>query len=138
MEEKSNTPTSPATQNNQPTGTKKFHSRFRNNRKKNTKGSSRPPQKKKEHKNPVVPRRPPIFTYLSKCCGLAAKKPAAGKKVEVINPESKKTEKATKGLGHWRCTGCGKACRVDRQIAKKEELTVPTTEVNNVGIPNNA
>lgn len=107
-------------------GMTKRSSHSRDKRKKSTKNFSRP-QKKKDDKKPVV-RRPPVFTYTSACCGTPARKPFAGKKVESKDPESGKIMFTAKGLGHWRCSQCGKGCKVKREVAKKQEDTNVVTE----------
>jgi hypothetical protein len=91
-------------------------------------GSGHPKYKKKFKKkkrsttgpkksSSVIPSKGPIFTYISSCCSLPARKPAAATKVFGVNPESGKTKETPKGLGHWRCTGCRKSCKVTRTKA---------------------
>ena len=65
-------------------------------------------------------RSAPVFEYTSDCCKLPARKPRAGQKVDEKNPESGKTEKSSKGLGKWTCSGCQKKCKVTRQKPKTE------------------
>ena len=69
------------------------------------KQSSRP-------KQPVVVRRAPALEYISACCSLPSRKPVAGLRVSVQNPETKKSKEQPMGLGKWRCSGCGKSCKV--------------------------
>ena len=49
-----------------------------------------------------------VNRYVSKCCGERADKPALVK-----------TEDAEGSLGHWRCTGCRKPCKVTVYRRKK-------------------
>ena len=61
---------------------------------------------------PVAPRRENAFEYISACCSLPARKPKAGQKEAVKDPESGKVKDKPKGLGKWRCSGCGKVSKV--------------------------
>jgi len=79
---------------------------------------------------PAAPRRENVYEYISACCSLPARKPRAGMKESVKNAETGKFKDEPKGLGKWRCTGCGKAARVTpRKPAPKE---TPRVEVPNV------
>lgn len=64
-------------------------------------------------KAPVV-KRGPVKSYASVCCSLPASKPNCGTKVASVDPETGKPAKKDKhtGLGHWRCSGCRKVCKV--------------------------
>lgn len=115
-------------------GMKRKRLRSRRNKKRNTQPSSH--HQKKVAKKPAAPPRPPKYEYVSKCCGALGRKPAAGKLVENISPESKRTEKVRKGLGHWRCSNCGKSCKVTPRIAKKEEPAPLATEAVNANTEN--
>ena len=78
---------------------------------------------------PIV-KRGPVKSYTSVCCSLPASKPRAGQKEMARDAETGKTKEVAKGLGKWRCTGCGKAARVTpRKPAPKE---TPRVEVPNV------
>jgi hypothetical protein len=50
--------------------------------------------------------------YTSVCCSAPAQKPRAGAVDAVKDPETGKTKDKPKGLGHWHCSGCHKACKV--------------------------
>ena len=65
---------------------------------------------------------PPIFEYVSTCCSLLARKPRAGQKEMVKDAETGRTEIQTKGLGHWRCSGCGKSTTVSRRKPQSSEV----------------
>ena len=54
----------------------------------------------------------PVKAYTSVCCSLPAQKPRAGAVDAVKDPETGKTKDKPKGLGHWHCSGCHKACKV--------------------------
>ena len=54
----------------------------------------------------------PVKVYTSVCCSLPAQKPRAGAVDAVKDPETGKTKDKPKGLGHWHCSGCHKACKV--------------------------
>ena len=75
---------------------------------------------------PVAPRRENAFEYISTCCSLPARKPRAGEKSSVKNPETGKFKDEPKGLGHWRCTGCGKATKVTPRKPQPKINTVTT------------
>jgi hypothetical protein len=57
----------------------------------------------KKHQKPVAPKGP-AKAYTSACCSLPARKPQA---FSAISGKKDKT-----GLGHWRCSGCGKSTKV--------------------------
>jgi len=79
---------------------------------------------------PAAPRRENVYEYITACCSLPARKPRAGMKESVKNAETGKFKDEPKGLGKWRCTGCGKVARVTpRKPAPKE---TPKVEVSNV------
>ena len=69
---------------------------------------------KKHNRGPVAPRKSsgPAKQYISACCSLLALKPECGRKEMKQDSESKKLKSVPKGLGHWRCSGCGKSCKV--------------------------
>lgn len=77
----------------------------------------------------MAPRRGPVFEYISACCSLPARKPQTGRKEAVQDPESKKMKDQTKGLGHWRCSGCGKATKVTPQRPASKTEAVPANNV---------
>ena len=88
------------------------------------KGKSRYGQKK--NRRPAVapkPRRGPEKEYISACCSLPARKPRCGQLEAVVNPETKKSKDVPKGLGHWRCSGCGKPTKV---TPRKPQVAEPT------------
>jgi len=63
--------------------------------------------------------------YISACCSVPARKPAAGTKETYKDAESGKMKTAPKGLGKWRCGQCGKTCKVSAQRPQgKEYVTV--------------
>ena len=53
-----------------------------------------------------------VKAYTSVCCSLPAQKPRAGAVDAVKDPETGKTKDKPKGLGHWHCSGCHRACKV--------------------------
>ena len=59
-----------------------------------------------------IARRENTYEYISACCSLPARKPRAGEKEMQKNAETGKFKEQPKGLGHWRCTGCGKVAKV--------------------------
>lgn len=63
--------------------------------------------------------------YISKCCSLPARKPRTGAVSVGTDPEKGKPKKETKGLGHWRCSGCGKSTKVTPQKPKPAEPAAP-------------
>lgn len=73
--------------------------------------------------------RTPQLEYVSACCSLPARKPACGRKEFQADPESKKPKEVTKGLGHWRCSGCGKSCKVTPRKTKMPDLTQPQVDL---------
>ena len=68
-------------------------------------------KKSKPVAKPVV-RRDPEKEYISACCSVPARKPKAGERVSTKAPDSGKMKEVPRGLGHWRCTGCGKVAKV--------------------------
>jgi hypothetical protein len=68
-------------------------------------------KKAKPVAKPIV-KKGPVKEYVSKCCSLPATKPAAGLMESVKDAESGKMKEQAKGLGHWRCSGCHKVCKV--------------------------
>jgi len=88
--------------------------------------SSRDEKRKRWAKNnkpkakPVTPK-PNAKEYISACCNVPARKPAAGQKTAVRNPETGKTKSEPKGLGKWRCGQCGKTCKVSAQKSAPRE-----------------
>jgi hypothetical protein len=60
-------------------------------------------------------QRVPVKEYISACCSLPAVKPRAGTKEVAKDPESGKMKDKSKGLGHWRCSGCRKIAKVRPQ-----------------------
>lgn len=82
----------------------------------------------KRSAKPQAPKAGPVNEYLSKCCSLPARKPVAGERAGGINPETKKASKVIKGLGHWRCSGCGKSTEVS--LRKPQPATLGTVIVN--------
>lgn len=76
-------------------------------------------------KRPAAPRGP-VKEYLCDCHGEPARKPRAGTKVAVQDPESKKMKDKFLGLGKWRCATTGKRCKVTPQAPKPKEVPQPT------------
>jgi hypothetical protein len=113
----------------------KQHAPSQEKTKQHTKGTS--PSGKKENRNAKRKRwakknrpapksitpRGPSKEYISACCSLPARKPAAGMKSMGKDPETGKMKETRKGLGHWRCSGCSKPTKV---TPRKPE---PKTEV---------
>lgn len=82
-------------------------------------------KKSKPVAKPVVVRGP-VLEYISTCCSLPAIKPRAGAKEVAKDPESGKMKDKSKGLGHWRCSGCRKTAKVRPQA--------PTPKVVSTGV----
>jgi hypothetical protein len=57
-----------------------------------------------------------VFHYVSQCCNVL------GTKAACVRPKGGMTSKEaeTNSLGSWRCTQCGKPCKVSRIRAKKD------------------
>jgi len=72
-------------------------------------------QKSVPKQKPIAPPKPNAKEYISVCCSIPAHKPRAGQQETSRDPESGKSKSVPKGLGHWRCGGCGKACKVSAQ-----------------------
>lgn len=92
---------------------------------------------------PVAPRRENAFEYISACCSLPARKPKAGQKEAVKDPESGKVKDKPKGLGKWRCSGCGKVAKVtprkpqpkiDAKALQAAVAAAPNAEARNATI----
>ena len=62
----------------------------------------------------------PSKAYTSVCCSAPATKPKAGQQEVSKDTETGKMRSAPKGLGHWRCSACGKATKVTVSKAEKE------------------
>jgi len=90
-------------------------------------GKSRYAQKKNRSTKPVA-QKPvgPVNNYTSVCCKVLATKPRCGQKETAINPETKKANEVSKGLGKWRCSGCHKLCKVTVSKHKEIEASVPS------------
>jgi hypothetical protein len=58
-------------------------------------------QKKSKTAQHSKPAGEPVYRYISACCSVQGNKPALLK-----TPEAEGT------LGSWRCSGCGKRCKV--------------------------
>ena len=54
----------------------------------------------------------PAKVYTSACCQAPATKPKAGQKEVAKDAETGKMKSGSKGLGKWRCSQCGKTCKV--------------------------
>ena len=78
----------------------------------------------KPKQKPVTPKAD-AKEYISACCSVPARKPRAGAKEAVKDADSGKTKDKAKGLGHWRCSGCSKACKV---TPRKPEPVVVTLQ----------
>lgn len=130
-------PTSSASQSGSPTSEhqNRKHSRRRNRHSHGKNGKptgkqSNSQQHKKHNLPPKAAKKPyvkrgPVFEYVSVCCGVRALKPRAAQKVQVTDPETKKPKTEIKGLGHWRCPNCRKACKVTRRKPEPKPETVP-------------
>jgi len=68
--------------------------------------------------------RGPVREYISVCCNVGATKPRAGAKEAAKDPETGKVKDKSKGLGHWRCTGCRKACKVKSQAPAPKSVVI--------------
>ena len=79
----------------------------------------------------LAPQRAPLNAYLSVCCSAPARKPQTGRKDKVQNPENGKSKEQAKGLGKWRCSGCGKATKVtvQRAVASTASPAVSSPEL---------
>jgi len=62
-----------------------------------------------------------LFLYLSTCCKQLATKPPCVKGLAFKKKGQKETKAPEVGLGHWSCTGCGRACKVSRTNAPEEK-----------------
>ena len=80
----------------------------------------------------VPVQRGPVKEYVSACCSAPATKPRAGAKEVQKDPESGKMKDKAKGLGHWRCSSCGKATKV---TPRKPEPKESTKGVLSIDIP---
>ena len=69
-------------------------------------------KRSKPQQKSVAYRKGPEKEYISACCSVPARKPPAGQKESMKDPETGKTKDKPKGLGHWRCGACGKSCKV--------------------------
>ena len=78
-------------------------------------------KKAKPVAKPVL-QRGPVHEYISACCSAPSRKPRAGMKESVKDPETGKTKDKPKGLGHWTCPVCHKKCKV---TPRKPQLTAP-------------
>ena len=87
-------------------------------------------KKMRPQQKPVV-HKGPEHEYISACCLVPARKPRAGAKVDVRDPETGRTKSQPKGLGHWRCGQCGKVCKV---TPRKPEAR-PTGNMANLSCP---
>jgi len=71
--------------------------------------------------------RGPVREYISVCCNVGATKPRAGAKEAAKDPETGKVKDKSKGLGHWRCTGCRKACKVTPRKPESKVMDIAKT-----------
>ena len=78
-------------------------------------------KKSKPVAKPIAPRRENAYEYISACCSVPARKPRAGMKESVKDPETGKTKDKPKGLGKWRCTACGKIAKVTPRKPEPKE-----------------
>lgn len=109
--------TSP-TQPTQP-GTQRNSSGGQNKKKRNR-------RRKKNRNGGLKKFSAPTNTYLSKCCSEPAKKPRTGNATGEVREGSKVTDPTlVTGLGGWRCTKCGKPCKVNRSKIVVEVANVP-------------
>ena len=106
-------------QNTRNSGTKTFSGKNASSR--NEKRARWAKQNKPKAK-PVV-QNIPTREYISVCCKVQARKPAAGQKEMTRDPDSGKSKSVPKGLGHWRCGGCGKSCKVTVQAPSVRVVT---------------
>jgi len=86
-------------------------------------------KKAKPVAKPVVVRGP-VHEYISACCSAPSRKPRAGMKETVKDPESGKMKDKPKGLGHWRCTACGKVAKVTPCKPAPKEIVDAVRAVN--------
>lgn len=81
----------------------------------------------KKNKPVAKPRvqKGPEKEYVCACHGEPARKPRAGQKDVIKDPESGKMKDKPKGLGHWRCSVTNKSAKVSpRKPAPKEAPVV--------------
>ncbi len=83
----------------------------------------------KPQQKSVVPRKGPEKEYISACCSVPARKPAAGQKETVRDAETGKSKDKPKGLGHWRCGQCGKSCKVTPRKSEAKVVTIDMVAV---------
>src|ERR1700676_1417598 len=108
--------------NTRPTSQGSRTSNGKNKANRGNSGNSKYAQKSRgKSKAPVSKPRGPVNTYTSVCCSLPATKPAAASSVA--------GSKEKTGLGHFRCTGCKKGCKVTVSKFKAPEVVTgkPTT-----------
>src|ERR1039458_2194697 len=92
-------------------------------------------KKAKPVAKPIV-RKGPEKEYISACCSVPARNPRAGMRESVKAPETGKTKDKPKGLGHWRCTACGKVAKVTpRKPEPKEAPKVNVVFEGGAGLP---
>lgn len=130
--QRTSTPTAPSSPSKAGSGHRNF--KVKSKHKQRRKGQRT--QKQSQKSTTSVPRRGPVFLYVSSCCSLPARKPAAAVKVFTVNPNSGKSKETPKGLGHWHCSGCGKSTKVTRtkptiETVKPIEGVPVTTVVTN-------
>jgi hypothetical protein len=77
-------------------------------------------------KNKAVPRVVNVadaaFIYISTCCTASAKKPAcAVDKGQIVGVYLGAKPEGESSLGSWRCSACGKPCKVTRTNKPQQE-----------------
>jgi hypothetical protein len=76
-----------------------------------------------------VALRLPVNEYISVCCNAPSRKPVAGQRESVKDPDSGKMKSQAKGLGKWRCTGCGKVAKVRPQKPAPKQVVPVEAQV---------
>ena len=74
--------------------------------------------------SPVATKSGPVKEYISACCSAPARKPAL-----VKQSTDKKSKEVPKGLGHWRCSICGKPTKVTPRRPETKAEPVPANNV---------
>ena len=128
--QRTSTPTAPSSPSKAGSGHRNF--KVKSKHKQRRKGQRT--QKQSQKSTTSVPRRGPVFLYVSSCCSLPARKPIAAVKVFTLNPDSGKSKETPKGLGKWRCTGCNKRCIVTRTKTEVKNETNTIVEQPSTGI----
>lgn len=134
----SQTPTSRTTNQNQKSS-RRFHGKPTGARTGST-SSNKPNQNNRNakrarwaKKNKPTPRPVvkvgPVYEYICDCHGEPARKPRAGTKIAMKDPETGRTKDTFLGLGKWKCATTGKKCKVTPRKPQPKVVTVDMTKV---------